>query len=49
MLLINNVKIKNAKHFDELVNQLPRDKSVPILIQRRGGPVFLALRLEDDS
>jgi serine protease Do len=49
MLLINNVKIKNAKHFDELVNQLPRDKSVPILIQRRGGPVFLALRLEDES
>ena len=49
MLLINNIKIKNAKHFEELVSQLPRDKSVPILIQRRGGPVFLALRLEDDS
>lgn len=49
MLLINNIKIKNTKHFEELVNQLPKDKSVPILIQRRGGPVFLALRLEDDS
>jgi len=49
MLLINNIKIKNVKHFEELVNQLPKDKSVPILIQRRGGPVFLALRLEDDS
>jgi len=49
MLLINNIKIKNAKHFEELVNQLPKDKSVPILIQRRGGPIFLALRLEDDS
>jgi len=49
VLLINNIKIKNAKHFDELVNQLPKDKSVPILIQRRGSPVFLALRLEDDS
>jgi serine protease Do len=49
VLLINNIKIKNAKHFDELVNQLPKDKSVPILIQRRGGPIFLALRLEDDS
>jgi serine protease Do len=49
MLLINNVKIKNAKQFDELVKQLPKNKSVPILIQRRGGPVFLALRLEDDS
>ena len=49
VLLINNIKIKNAKHFDELVNQLPKDKSVPILIQRRGGPIFLALRLEDGS
>jgi len=49
VLLVNNIKIKNAKHFDELVNQLPKNKSVPILIQRRGGPIFLALRLEDDS
>jgi len=49
VLLINNIKIKNAKHFDELVNQLPKDKSVPILIQRRGGPIFLALKLEDDA
>ncbi len=49
MLLINNIKIKNTKHFNELVNQLPKNKSVPILIHRKGGPIFLALRLEDDS
>jgi len=49
MLLLNNIKIKNAKHFEELVNQLPKDKSVPVLIQRRGGPIFLALRIEEDS
>lgn len=49
MLLINNIKIKNTKHFNDLVNQLPKNKSVPILIQRKGGPIFLALRLEDDS
>ena len=49
MLLLNNVKIKNAKHFEDMVNQLPKDKSVPLLIQRRGGPIFLALRLEEDS
>jgi serine protease Do len=49
MLLLNNIKIKNAKHFEELVNQLPKDKSVPMLIQRRGGPIFLALRIEEDS
>lgn len=49
MLLLNNIKIKDAKHFTELVNQLPKNKSVPMLIQRRGGPIFLALRLEEDS
>jgi len=49
VLLINNIKIKNVKHFNDLVDQLPRDKSVPILIQRRGGPIFLALKLEDES
>lgn len=49
MLLLNNIKIKNTKHFGELVNQLPKGKSVPMLIQRRGGPIFLALRLEEDS
>jgi serine protease Do len=49
MLLLNNIKIKNAKHFEELVSQLPKDKSVPVLIQRRGGPIFLALRIEEDS
>ncbi len=49
MLLLNNIKIRNAKHFMELVAQLPENKSVPVLIQRQGGPVFLALRIEEGS
>jgi serine protease Do len=49
VLLINNIKIKNVKHFYKLVKQLPKDKSVPVLVQRKGGPIFLALRLEDGS
>ena len=49
ILLINNVKVKNAKHFNSLVNHLSKDKSVPILIHRRGTPIFLALKLKDDS
>ena len=49
MLMLNNIKIKDTKHFEELINALPKNKSVPILIQRRGGPIFLALRLEEDS
>ena len=48
MLLLNNVKIKNASQFEELANALPRDKSVPILVQRRGNPIFLAFRLSGE-
>lgn len=48
VLTINNVDIKDAKHFKEIVDDLPADKSVPILVQRRGGPVFLALKVKDE-
>ncbi len=47
ILLINNIKIKNTAHFDKLVNELPKDKSIPMLLQRRGGPIFIALKLSD--
>ena len=49
ILLINNIKIKDAQHFEGLVNDLPKEKSIPILIQRRGGPIFIALKLPEDS
>ncbi|MBI2993700.1 MAG: DegQ family serine endoprotease [Gammaproteobacteria bacterium] len=49
ILLLNNVKITNVAKFEELANALPRDKSVPILVQRRGNPIFLAFRLSDDA
>jgi serine protease Do len=48
ILLINNIKIKDTQHFNEMVEKLPRDKSIPILLQRRGGPIFIALKLSDD-
>ena len=47
MLLINNEKIQDSQHFEQLVKSLPKDKSIPILIQRRGGPIFIALKLSD--
>lgn len=46
ILMLNNVKVKDAKHFKQLAEGLPEDKSVPLLVQRRGGPVFLALKVE---
>lgn len=47
ILLLNNIKIKDASHFYELVKSLPKGRSIPVLIQRRGGPIFLALKLDD--
>ncbi|MCK4587449.1 MAG: DegQ family serine endoprotease [Gammaproteobacteria bacterium] len=47
ILMINNTDIKNAKHFKEVIEGLPDSKSVPMLVQRRGGPVFLALKIQD--
>ncbi|WP_455216932.1 DegQ family serine endoprotease [Kaarinaea lacus] len=48
ILSINNTNIQNADHFKELVDALPADKSVPLLVQRRGGPVWLALKVQDE-
>ncbi|NOX43209.1 MAG: DegQ family serine endoprotease [Gammaproteobacteria bacterium] len=48
ILMINNEQIKDVSHFKEIVKGLKKDKSVPILVQRRGGPVFLALKVTED-
>lgn len=48
LLMLNNTKVKDAEHFEKLVKELPVGKSVPVLVQRRGGPMFLALRLEEE-
>lgn len=44
ILVINNVSIENLQQFKSVVDELPADKSVPVLVQRRGGPTFLALK-----
>jgi len=48
ILMINNVEVTDARQFRELVDDLPSGKSVPLLVQRRGGPVFLALKIDED-
>ncbi len=45
LLKLNNVDVDNVAHFNRLVTDLPAGKSVPVLVQRRNGPLFLALRL----
>ena len=47
ILMINNIDVKDSSHFAEISTGLPTDKSVPLLVQRRGGPVFLALKIKD--
>ncbi len=43
--MINGVTVKNREHFKALVESLPVGRSVAILVQRRDGPVFLAMKL----
>ena len=45
ILQINNRKISGLKQFRELVDGLEAGKTVPILIQRQGGPLFLAMKV----
>jgi serine protease Do len=47
ILLVNNVKIKDVTHFNNLVNELPKERSIPVLIQRQGNPIFLALKINE--
>ena len=47
ILLLDNIKIKDLAHFNELVKKLPKERSISVLIQRRDGPVFLALKLDE--
>ncbi len=46
ILRIQDKVIRNANEFDKIVRSLPVGKSVAILIQRRGSPVFLALKID---
>jgi len=45
LLLLNNQQVQDVEQFEKLVKDLPKDKSIPILIQRQGNPIFLALKL----
>ncbi|MBI5450639.1 MAG: DegQ family serine endoprotease [Gammaproteobacteria bacterium] len=42
---LNNVDVKDAQQLKKIVDELPAGKSVPILVMRRSGPVFLAIRI----
>lgn len=45
ILILDNLKVINSIHFIELVAGLPSGKSIPLLVQRRGTPTFLAIKV----
>ncbi len=49
ILMVNNTKVKDAEHFQEIVEGLKDGSSVPVLVKRKGGPTFLALKLPKDK
>ncbi|QKT02402.1 DegQ family serine endoprotease [Ectothiorhodospiraceae bacterium 2226] len=46
---INNAPVEGLADFQQKVRELPAGRSVPVLIQRQGGPVFIALKLGADE
>jgi serine protease Do len=42
---INGTLIKDIDQFEKMIKKLPAGTSVPVLVQRRGGPIFLALKV----
>jgi serine protease Do len=49
ILRINNVDIENSRHFQTVIEKLPEGKSIPVLIHRRGSPIFLAMKIGKDE
>jgi len=46
ILRIQNNVVRGVADFDKIVKKLPTGQSIAVLIQRRGSPVFLALKLD---
>jgi len=47
LLRIDNTLVKDVDDFEARIKKLPAGKSVAILVQRRGGPIFLALKVPE--
>ena len=45
LLRIDNEEIDNVAEFEKRISKLPAGKSVAVLVHRRGGPIFLAMKM----
>jgi serine protease Do len=48
IVMINQQEVQGVEHFNQLVKELPADKTVPLLVHRNTGPIFLALRVPEE-
>ena len=48
VISLNNLQITNAKQFLNIAADLPEDESIPVLVQRQQGAIFLALKIEKE-
>lgn len=48
IVMINQQEVEGVEHFNQLVKELPADKTVPLLVHRNTGPIFLALRVPEE-
>lgn len=46
ILRVQNTPIKDVAEFNKIVAKLPVEKSIAILVQRNGSPVFLAFKID---
>jgi serine protease Do len=44
LLMLDNQKIKDSNEFKELTKAIPSGKTISVLVQRQGNPIFLALK-----
>ena len=46
ILRIQNTVVRDANEFNSIVTKLPKDKSIAMLVQRNGSPIFLAFKID---
>lgn len=47
VLRVGNEDIDDTKALVNVINELPKGKSIAVLVQRRGNPVFMAIKFDD--
>ena len=48
ILKLDGHDIKDVKDFNAVVKKLPTERSLPVLVQRRTSPIFLAMKITKD-